>query len=180
MTWLTEDPTLVLTLGAMTVAVLVIVLFKTGRAVMLVAIVGAVAVTGLCVLVERLIVTDREEVEITIDAVVTALQDNDAEAVLQHVAPDATSVRLRARGVLLLVNIEEVRITKGPEIVIHTLTSPPTAEVEMVVVGKGTLRIGATMHNQYPVELYLTLRREEDRWLIETAQHNMPFGQSGE
>ena len=72
--------------------VLVIALLSTGRALLLAAIAGVAVLGGVLLVAERMIVTETEQVEATLDELSAALVSNDLPAVLRFIAPAATEV----------------------------------------------------------------------------------------
>ena len=176
MSWLTEDPTLVLVIGALALSALIVALLKTGRAVLVLAILGVVLVVGACVLLEFLVVTERERVEATVYGVAAAMQDNDTNRVLSYISTRAGNVREQAQWVLRMFEVEEAKITDGPFIVINELTSPPSATVELMAVARGKLRTGSLGHKQFPSRFVVTLGLENDQWRIEHVEQQQPFG----
>ena len=175
MTWLTEDPTMTIVLGGMVIAVLAVALFKTGRGVFLFAMLGAILVVAALVLVEHLIVTEREKVYQTIFDVAAAFEANDRDAVRSFIAPQSRQISRDADRLLSIVKIEEVKITDGPQISIDDYTSPPTADVELVAIAYGTSTVGG--FRPAPTRLYVTLRLQDGRWLVESYRSEAPFGQ---
>ena len=91
MTLLFENPLRIIFIGIVIEAVLGIVLLRTGRGAMLWAMLGVLALTLAGVAVERLVVTEKERVEMTLDGITSALEANDLTRVLSYIAPDATS-----------------------------------------------------------------------------------------
>ncbi len=177
MTWLTEDPTAVIVLGAITIALLAIVFFNTGRAAVLFGMFGTILLVGLLVLAEHLIVTDRERVEMTVYDVAKSLEANDLADVQSYLAADATRLHNQAVRYMSMVELQEVHITDGPDITVNKLTTTPTAHVDLVAVPHHKLKSGASGRQQIPLEVKLKLRLTDNRWLIDSAEI-IPFNPS--
>lgn len=165
MQWITEDVTWLIGLGIVVVAILAVVLFRTGRGAVMFAMVGVLALVLGGVVVERAVVTEREEVEHTLDSLTSALLSNDLPAVLDHLAPEASYARDMANTHLPQVEISEARV-RDLDITVNRLTSPPTAEANF----RGIMSI-KDLRGQFPYEHYLQrftvrFRREGDRWLL--------------
>ncbi len=77
MTLLFENPLRIIFIGIVIEAVLGIVLLRTGRGALLWAMLGVLALTLAGVVVERLVVTEKERVEMTLDGITSALEAND-------------------------------------------------------------------------------------------------------
>src|SRR4051794_28177196 len=107
---LVEDPNWILASGIVLEAILAVVLVRTGRAAVVVAMIGVFALVLLGVAVERAIVTEREEVEQTLDSVADALLAGDVPGVVAHIDPQAASLRAEASSQLPQVKVNEVRI----------------------------------------------------------------------
>jgi hypothetical protein len=175
-TWLTEDITYVLVIGALVLAALAVVFMKTGRASVLVGIAGVALLMVACALVEHFVVTQREQVDATLEEVRQAFVAGDQAAVMRHIAPGAAGLRRRATWVLDTVDVVEAKITDGPRIEINELTSPPSAVAELIAVARGRLKVGSTPRDQYAARFTVTLSYEDERWRIENVEEDMPFG----
>lgn len=165
MSWLFEDVTWLIGVGIVVEALLAVVLFRTGRGVVMLAMAAVLAVVLAGVVIERLVVTEREEVVDTLDALAAALVAGDLQAVLSHLAPEASFARDQAQTHLPQVKINEARM-RNIEVMINRLTSPPTAEAQF----RGILNI-KDLRGQFPYEHYIQqftvrFRREGDRWLL--------------
>jgi len=176
MSWLTEDPTLLLVIGALVIAALAVALVKTGRVVMIAWMLAVAAVVGVGVLTERLIVTEREEVGQTIEQVRRAFLANDANEVLAHVSTESNQVRRQVDWALRAAELLEVRITDGPHIEVNNFTTPPSATAELIAVAKVRLHSGTSIYDQYAARFFLRLTKRSDRWLIEEVEKELPLG----
>ena len=110
MSWLFEDPTTLIVAGLLIEGLLAVALVKSGRALLIAAMAGVLILVGLGVLVERLVVTDREQIETTLNEVCTALEANEVPGVLSHIDPAATGMRSRVQSDLSSAHITEVRL----------------------------------------------------------------------
>ena len=128
MTVLFENPWYFIFAGVIIEAVLGILLFRTGRGALLWAMIAVLALTLLGVVVERLVVTERERVQMTLDGITSALEANDLNRVLSFVAPEAAHTRQRATWALGYFEVLSASMYKV-QISINKLTTPPTAKV---------------------------------------------------
>jgi hypothetical protein len=95
MSWLTEDPTLVLILAGVAELVLLGV-FLVGRlAKVLVAMVAVAALAGVLLLVEALVVTDRERIHETVIQLIDGVRSEDVAAVLAGISSRTEAAALR-------------------------------------------------------------------------------------
>jgi len=160
-----ESPWPWLVLGIAVEAVLAVALLRTQRGYLLWAMLGTAAFVALGLLVERLVVTEREEVEMTLDAGVAAAKANNLGRLLNCISPKATKARYYAGLVLGRFEVEDARI-RDLEITINRLTSPPTAKAKFLAVGKGRDRKNEFPYENYMRTVVVELRREGDRWLV--------------
>lgn len=175
MSWLFEDPTTLIVAGVLIEALLAVALVKSGRGALIPAMVGVLAVVGLGVLVERLVVTEREQVEATLDGVAAALEHNDVEGVLRFIDAAAGDIRSYVKSILPQLRITDARIY-DLIININHYSSPPSAQAEFTGRVKGNYRHEGPAEGLYLRQFTVDFRQEGDRWLI-TAYHDRgPLG----
>lgn len=160
-----ESPWPILFIGIAVEAVLAVVLLRTGRGAVLWGMIGVAAFVLLGLLIEWLVVTEREAVEYTLDACVAAVEANDVERLLSCISPSAQQARKDARWVLGRVQVERARIN-DLEIKINRLTSPPTATARFQAIGTGRDRKGESPYQTFGQRVTVELRQENARWLV--------------
>ena len=161
-----EDPKLIIFVGVIAVAVLASILTRTARyKLVLSAMVGVLLITIAGVVLERVVVTEKEKVEATIDGAAAALEDNDVDRVLYYISESADRTRTRAEWSLEQIEVIDTKI-RNLEIIINELTSPPTAEARFDGVIYYRLKVASTGREWYPAQIFVELRRENGRWLI--------------
>lgn len=165
MTWLTEDPRTILAAGGLTLVVLLVFLLKTGRGVVVLAMAGVAVCMILAVLIDTLVVTDREQVEIIIAQGVEAAKQNDEAAILALISPAAEGMKDDARYWLRRIIIEDVnyggvRIEEGPP------SKLPTLVARLWFFAEGKLRRGDTIYNKVPGKLRIVFQKDGDKWYI--------------
>jgi ketosteroid isomerase-like protein len=165
MHYFTEDPLWMIFLGVVVEAVLGVILFSTGRGWVLWAMIGVALLVLLGLGVEMLIVTDREEVERTIDEVIAALEANDVEGVLRHLAPEARRSRRRAQWALGRVEVQKA-VVYNLEITVNRLESPPTARARFFGHIAYRDRKGESPYSNYGTKFFVDFRKEGDRWVV--------------
>jgi hypothetical protein len=166
MYYLIEDPTMFIFLGILIEAVLGIVLFRTGRGVLLWIMLGVLFVCLTGIIGQRFIITERKRVIQTLDGIVSALENNDVDRVLSYLEPEAAHSRERARWALGRVEVTSASYRKL-EININMLTSPPTAKVTFFGLIGYKDRKGEIPYNNYASNFTINLRKHGDRWLVE-------------
>jgi hypothetical protein len=76
--------------------------------------------------VERLVVTDREQVEATLDELMAAVEANDVPAALAFIDPAAVDMRADAQALMPTVKVDTARAT-SVEVELNEQATPPTA-----------------------------------------------------
>jgi hypothetical protein len=169
MTTLVEDPMPLIFLGIVGEAVLGIILLKTGRGALLWAMAALLGIVLAGIALEGFVVTEREEVEATLEGVAAALQANNRTRLLntqQYLTNSAGDSREQIRWALDRVTFSRVRIT-DLEITINRLTNPPTARARVEGIARFKDRRGEFPYESYPInDLIVNLRLESGRWLI--------------
>jgi len=165
MAFIFENPWWIICFGIVLEAVLGVLLFRTGRGLLLWIMLGVLALTLLGVLVERLVVTERERVEMTLDGITAALEANDLNRVLSYVSPDATQTRGRAAWAMRRIEVQSARIY-NLEITINRLTSPPTAKAVFVGHIGYRDRQGEIPYNNYGSRFAVDLCKQGNVWVV--------------
>ncbi len=165
MSALLESPWPSLMLGLALEAILIIALVRTGRGKILAAMAVVATATIVLLLVERLVVTEREEVEDALASAAQALVSNDLEALLAIFSPDSPR-RGEVQSVLKRFAIREAHIGGDLEIHFNRQAVPPSVTTQFT--GRAEIR---DSRGQIPYEhvirkFKVTLHRQGDRWLI--------------
>lgn len=164
MSWFVEDPTPTLVAIVLIEAVLAIALVKTGRGILLAVIAGVGLLGAGLLIVERLVVTDKETVEDTLTAAAQALEANDPQAVQQFIDP-ASPMRNRVASEMSRVTINKATFSRL-DVKFNRHTSPPTAEADFMGFINAHDRRGELPYESFAGRFTVRLRREGDRWLM--------------
>jgi hypothetical protein len=162
LSWLFENPTLVLTLGGIAAAVVLIAFFQSGRGIWLVWLGAVLVIVAALWLLERIVVTEREQIENTFYAAAAALEGGDTEAVLAHVAPSASSLRNEISSRMRSNRFEEARIT---DLAIEFADRERTA-AHARASGRLSIRSTGGLHLQPFGRVRFALVKSGDRWLF--------------
>lgn len=162
---LLESPWPWLLLGIAAEAALAVALVRTQRGHLIWAMLGVAVVMLLGLAVERVVVTEREAVEMTLDEGVAAARANNLNRLLACISPKATKARNYAAWVMSRAEVQEAYI-HGLEITINRLTSPPTARARFSAIGRGRDRRGEFPDQPFAQRVVVELRREGGRWLV--------------
>jgi hypothetical protein len=165
MTVFLENPLPILFLGLLAEGLLAAILVHTRRGVLIVPMVAVLLLVLGGVVLERLVVTERERVEATLDGAVAALNHNDLPAVLGYLTAGAERTRERAEWAMARVEFTSVSI-HGLEIKVNRLTSPPTAEARFQGVAHYRDRRGEFPYEHYAARFIVQLQLEDDTWRI--------------
>ncbi len=176
MSHLFEDPTAAIVRGLMAELVLVVLLFKTGRGVVLIPVVAVAVVAGIWILTERLVVTERERVEGVVEQMRAAFVTNEPDRVLALIAADAGPLRTRATAFFRTFHIHALKITDGPQIVVNEMNDPPKATIKLLVLASGRPVAWAAAYYLALVRIDARLERQSGGWRFIEAEHAAPFG----
>ncbi len=166
MSWLVEDPLWIVVVGLVATAILVVGWLKTGRAPILYAAIGAVALTALLLAVERLVVTDREAVQRALLQMKVDAESNDADRLLAHVHSNAHEIRADIERYYGLYRVDRVFMSpRLKDIVVDTENDPPVATAEFNVRVIGRIR-GVEEQQQLAKFLIVTLYLEDGEWRV--------------
>ncbi|HCK41669.1 MAG: hypothetical protein CMJ72_11505 [Planctomycetaceae bacterium] len=130
----------------------------------LLSFVGIVLFTLLMIVVERVVVTEGEEVESTTIDLMGSLEKNDLPGVLAHIAPAATRVRSEAEVLMPLVQIKDTG-AGSIQVEVDTSLQPFQAQSEFQAKVDG-------IHTRSGVRLFyfdrvqVTWTKQADRWLL--------------
>jgi hypothetical protein len=160
-----ESPWPILLIGIVIEAVLGFLLLQTGRGKLLVAMIVVAVLTGVGLVVEHFVITDRKAVAQTLDAAVAAVRKNDLNGALACVTPTATEARNFTSWVFGRVEFQEAHISEL-KVEVNRLTSPPTADAKFLAVGRGKDRKGEWPYQGFAQRVSLKLRLENGRWLV--------------
>ena len=166
MTMLLEDPMYAISAVVAIELILLAAIFVTGRGILLglmalVALIGA----GLIIL-ERVVVTEREQVENVLDEISRALETNDVDQVLVYVSPQANDIRQLVRRTLPRVVIREVLITGDLHIDVNMQAAPPTAVARFIGRIQGNLKHGGAPYESFVRRFEVTFQQHDDHWVV--------------
>ena len=162
---LVENPWPAITVGAIAELILAIFLLRTGNGRLLwsmgAVLVGVVAL----VILERAVVTEREQVEQTLEAICAALERNNPAEVLAFIAPTATQIRSLAERNMKRFIFEEVKLT-GDLVVRFEQVTPPRAVASFIGRANVRDRKGQAIYDHMIQRAQVTLEKSGDRWLV--------------
>src|SRR6476661_1585024 len=176
MPWLYEQPLIIVVLGVALLLGLGAAWSASGRKELLysMAVVVVLLIAGL--VIERLVVTDREAIRATLLQIARDVQSNDRRAVLRHVHFSATELKKKAEAELPNYHFTECRVTRINLIDIDRHAEPRSAMVELNIIISGEFKYaGLEATGTYPRWVKLHMLREKDgRWTVVEYDHDDP------
>jgi hypothetical protein len=165
-----ESPLPAIAFGIFVEAILAVVFLNTRHKAVLVAMAVVLLISIGGVALEKWWVTDREEIEATLDALADALEANDLELVRSLIAPDAEQARTLAAVNMALVTIKSAKV-RNLEVQINRLASPPTAETRFLgnfdCEGKAVMgNMMVVPDSRYLLDFEADFHLIDGRWLV--------------
>jgi hypothetical protein len=174
MLWLYEQPLVIVALGVALILALGAAWSASGRKELLIAsgLAFVLLVAGL--IVEKVVVTDREAVRATVLRIARDVQNNNRQAVLSHIYSGSPQLKRQAEGELPKYHFTELRITRIHLIDVDRQAEPRSAIIEFNVIGSGSERGGVEIeHIAQWVKLHM-LREKDGRWTVADYEHDSP------
>lgn len=166
MTTLLESPAPAIAIGGF-LAVCALVVFLSRRTLgPLVALALVLALTGGMLVVERVVLTDREEVEAAVAGVLAAVEANDVEGVVRWIDPQDEAIVRDARALMPIVNVERARAMGGVAVDVQPGASTAQAQSKFRAMFNGTSREGGAPIGYFDDVEISWERREGGGWLI--------------
>ena len=162
---LLEDPTPIISFGVIALVILGVTLAWTGRGFLLWIMAAVIALCGLGVLIERLVVTERERVKMVFEEGRQAVTANDLKRTLALVDPKYTEAVQFVEAAMRRYEFHSAKIG-SLEIEINDAARPLTARANVSGSAGFRDRQGQFPYDGYPARLEVELRKEGDRWLI--------------
>jgi Tfp pilus assembly protein PilE len=175
MNWLLENPVPAIIVGGLTAAMLGGGWLQTGAKWLLYLAITAVILTILAVIMERVVVTDREQVTETLFEIAALVERNQVDEALKYASPKSPRVRAQAASELPLYEFSDVDIKRNLEIELLPDANPPTAIAEFNVSVTLSIRNSAFTNRRIPRFVEVTFYKEEDgQWRVGAYQHFEP------
>jgi hypothetical protein len=149
---------------------------KTGQRWLLAGVGAGIMLAILGILLDQLVVTDREKLETVIQAVAADVRAGRVEEAVSHVSANAADLRDRARSELRNFKVTGITIKRPILIKFEPSSGRPkraTAEFNIVVTGGDA---GGLIENQQvPRYLIVQFVREDETWLADDYEHHDPL-----
>ena len=177
MSWLFDRPVSVAILGVVLCVPIAIAWVMTGRKEVLYALGAAFAIFVGLLIMERMVVTDRESIEATVLQIARDVQANNHQAVLGHIYSGSPQLKQKAQSEIANYVFTECRVTKAPEIEVNVTDQPRSAKVSFLAAAAGDFKYGgnsATFSKAQPIRrrIIFQMRKEADgRWTVADYDH---------
>ena len=177
MNWLYEQPLAIVVIGVLVLIALGVAWSATGRRELLQALVVALVLLIVGLIVERVVVTDREAIETTLLQIARDVESNSLRAVTSHVYSGAPELKQKAAGELPRYRFTECRVTKIHKVEVDPKAQPRSANVEFNINASGSFKDGGfeLSEARIPRWIRLNMVREKDgRWTVQNYEHDDP------
>ena len=177
MTLLLENPVPAMIVGGLTAAILGGGWLQTGRKWLLYLMVVVILLTVGAVVVERTVVTDREQITTTLHKIAALVERNQIGAAVEYAYSGSPDVRSEAQAELSKYEFSEVDIKSNLEIQVYAEERPPRAVAEFNVTAQISTRGGPIQISDRRIPRYVevTFYQEEDgAWRVGEYAHYEP------
>jgi hypothetical protein len=174
MSWIVEQPIVILFVGAFLVAASGAIWVQTRDRRALIAVGSVVVLTGLWLLVERLVMTDVEQVKQTIRLIASEIENNNVEAVVNHISAENPSLRDEIRKTLSLVTVKKVSVKRNLKATVTRRAAFTSAEARFNAVATVEGRSGLVGTHVVPRFLVVRLRKEGQQWRVRSYEMSDP------
>ncbi len=174
MSWVVEQPVVILFVGAFLLAATGAIWVQTRDRRALAAVGSVVMLTALWFVVERLVVTDVEQVKQTIRSIANELENNDVEAVLNYISAESPPLREEVQSTLEFVNVKKVSIKRNLTATVTRRTAFTSAEARFNAVATVEDRRGLFGTQVIPRFLVVRLRKEGEHWRVRSYEMSDP------
>lgn len=173
MEYLFENPIPLLMVGVVLLTFAGVLYYSTRSVGSFVAMVVITVVTLSALVMEQLVYTERELVEVAISGITDAAEQNDLERVLVYLSPTATRTRAMAEKLMPQLDIQKANVMSEIEITLDDEKQPSRATARFRGFFHAKHKSGMAGGRPFPVEVELV--RDEHRWLIEDFHSDDDF-----
>jgi len=174
---LMEQPLTIVITGGFLVIALVGGLLQTGRRSLLYAAVGVAVLTVGLLILERTTITPREQVKATLHVIAHDLEQNNVNAILQHISKDCVDLQRDAKAKMRLVEIVNVDIKNNLKVELYSDRGIDYAESRFnCVIRYKILRgiAGGDDVRPFPQFFVVRFRQEDGHWRVRDYEMQDP------
>jgi hypothetical protein len=177
MNWLFEQPLIIVVLSMLLILGLGAAWSASGRKELLFAMGAALALLAGGVIMERMVITDREAIDATLEQIARDVQTNNRQALIRHIYSGAPKLKQKAEAELPNYEFTECRITKIFSRDIDSLAEPRSAIVEFNIVASGNFTYEGVSFSDSNIPRWVKLhlvREKDGRWTVQEYEHDTP------
>jgi hypothetical protein len=174
MDWLLEKPLWIVAMGLVTAAVFGAVWIQTGRRAALNGLLGVLVLTGLLLALERMIETDREQIQLTLHRIAGHVERNDVQGALRYAHSESPEIRKHAEAELPRYDFQRVNIKPNLEVRVEQDKQPVLAIAEFNVVVVLSDRSGFLNNRRIPRFARVIFQQEDGDWRVVDYEHFDP------
>ena len=174
MNWLDQNAIWLVLACVVAAAILAGGWLQTGRRVLVLAAALPILLALALLIVQQLVVTDREQVEATLHEIAGHVRRNDLDAVLRHVDPQSPRVADQARSEFPRYEFDEVTIKRNLEVTVDRRQQPPKAVAEFNVTVLVSEKAGAFQKQRVPRFAVVTFLLRDGKWRVSDYRHFPP------
>lgn len=173
MEYLFENPIPLLMVGAVVLTFTGVLYYSTRSVGSFVASVLVIVLTLSALVMEQIVFTERELVEVALANITEAAEENDLERVLSCLSPTATRTQKMAKRLMPELKIQKANIMSEIEISLDDEKNPKHATAKFRGFFQAQHKSGLAGGKSFPVNVELV--RDEHRWLIEDFSSTANF-----
>lgn len=177
MTWLFEQPLTIVLLSVGLLTGLAITWITTGYKSLLYALIAGAVLAVLLLVAERMVVTDREAIEVTLQQMARDVASNVPARLKRHISASAPQIQAAADAEMPRYKFESLRITKIHRIDVQADAEPRTAVVEFNIIARGTFGSGGDVLADATIPRWVELDLIKDpdgEWRVTGYRHAQP------
>jgi hypothetical protein len=177
MTLLLEDPVPAMIIGGLTAAILGGGWIQTGRKWLIYLMVAVILLTVGAVIMERMVVTDREQITATLHQIAALVERNDVDAAVDYAYSGTPEVRSAAEAELARYEFSDVDIKSNLEVEVFPDEKPPRAVAEFNVTAQLSTKGGQFQISDRRIPRYVEVtfyKEDNGAWRVGGYAHHEP------
>ncbi len=164
---LLENPLTICAVGALLATVALVVFLARRSLASLVTLTGIVLLTLAALGVERYVVTDREQVQASVAAMLAAIEANDAPGVVAWIDPAAKRMRADAAALMPQIKVEKARALGKAAVRIDGSAQPPRAACTFRAFLQGVHAKSGMQVGYFNQQVDIQWVKRGERWLMD-------------
>ena len=175
-----ENPLPILFVGALIFSVLFAIWTQQKKRRWVLAMAATLLAVIAGVVMERLVVTDAEEVASTIRRIAEDMESNDVSAVVAHISSSSPELRSHAESILKRADVQTVSVKRNLRVAVVNSGARKTAIAKFNAVARLKDKSGTFGNQNVPRFMTLHLVKEGDAWRVTRYESEMPQAGMGQ